>query len=206
MKNLIRLTIIAAAITVASSCSKDNDNEIKIEDHDENKMMTLVHQMMDKMEMMVPTMDPDNDFAMMMMMHHEGAINMANAELADGNDATIKALAQKVISAQEAEKGQLDAFVKSHPAHIMVMEAHDKMKMSMEKMTKNADLQVINGDADHDFAILLIQHHQSAIEMAQIELDHGTHDNMKQLAQKMIKDQGMEIKELQDWLLANGNR
>ncbi|GEM_PF-5443858 len=41
-----------------------------------------------------------------------------------------------------------------------------KMMMSMEKMGRNADLQIINGRIDHDFAILMTGHHQSAIEMS----------------------------------------
>lgn len=204
MKTAIKTLSAAALLLFTLACSKDDDDTIKIQGHDKNQMMILMHEMMMEMDMMVPSMDPDNDFATMMMMHHQGAINMANAELKDGNDAVIKALAQQVITAQNVEMQQLKAFLTGHPAHIMVMEAHEKMKMSMEKMTKNADLQIINGDADHDFSILLIQHHQSAIEMAQIELDYGTHDNMKQLARIMIEEQGMEIKELQEWLLANG--
>ncbi len=49
-------------------------------------------------------------------------------------------------------------------------------------------------------------HHQSAIEMAKMELDYGTHAEMKTMASKIIEDQEKEIKELQEWLLANNNK
>lgn len=202
MKNTMKFLALGLMI-FGQACTKDDENQITIQEHDENQMMTIMHQMMDEMDMMQPTMDPDNDFATMMSMHHQGAINMANAELENGNDAAIQDLAQQIITAQEAEIIELETFLQGHPAHLMVMEAHEQMKMGMEKMTRNADLQIINGDADHDFSILMIQHHQSAIEMAQLELKYGTHDNMKQLATTIIEEQEKEIKTLQEWLLAN---
>jgi uncharacterized protein (DUF305 family) len=43
-----------------------------------------MHNMMDDMMAMKMTMDPDEDFAMMMKMYHQRAIEMANAELKEG--------------------------------------------------------------------------------------------------------------------------
>ncbi|SEP53551.1 DUF305 domain-containing protein [Amycolatopsis saalfeldensis] len=39
----------------------------------------------------------------MMIKHHQGAVDMAKTELAKGSDADAKALAQKIIDAQQAE-------------------------------------------------------------------------------------------------------
>jgi uncharacterized protein (DUF305 family) len=50
------------------------------------------------------TADPfDAAFIKMMIPHHEGAIEMANVELAKGSDAELKAVAQDIIDAQERE-------------------------------------------------------------------------------------------------------
>ncbi|CAM4205402.1 MULTISPECIES: DUF305 domain-containing protein [Pedobacter] len=205
MKNRLKMLSLASLLIFAQACSKD-DNQITIQEHDKNQMMTIMHQMMDKMDAMEMTKDPDNDFAMMMTMHHQGAIDMANAELKDGTDATMKAIAQKMISAQTQEIAQLNTFLQAHPAHLSVPEFDAQMMMGMEKMGRNADLQIINGRIDHDFAILMAQHHQSAIEMSKMELDYGTHSEMKTMASNIIEDQEKEIKELQEWLLANNNK
>jgi len=206
MKNTIKMLSLASLLIFAQACSKDDDNQVTIQEHDKNQMMTIMHQMMDKMNAMQMTKDPDNDFAMMMTMHHQGAIDMANAELKDGTDATMKAIAQKMITAQTQEIAQLNTFLKGHAPHLSLPEFDAKMMMGMEKMGRNADLQVINGRIDHDFAILMTGHHQSAIEMSKMELDYGTHTEMKTMASKIIEDQEMEIKELQEWLLANKNK
>jgi len=50
----------------------DKDEAFEHDDHDENKMMQLMHHMMDRMDTLQLTSDPDIDFARMMILHHEG--------------------------------------------------------------------------------------------------------------------------------------
>ncbi len=73
------------------------------------------------------------------------------------------------------------------------MDAMAKMQQSMSSME-------MSGDPDVDFARMMIPHHQSAIDMARIELEHGKDEMLKALAQKVIEDQQREIDELQKWL------
>jgi uncharacterized protein (DUF305 family) len=185
------------------ACKKD-DEGLQVQPHDQNVMMQIMHTMMDRMDSMPMTGDPDQDFAMMMRMHHQGAIDMANEELQRGNDAAIKAMAQKVITTQQAEINVLTTFLASHQVEGPPNEAFMMMqKESMAKMMKANDLRVITGDADNDFVALMIDHHQSAIENSQSELQYGKHEEMKTLAQQIIDEQKKEISDFQDWLLGN---
>ena len=70
--------------------------------------------MMKGMESMKTTGDPDHDFAMMMKMHHQGAIDMAQMELKSGKDASMRAMAKKIIEAQQKEIKQFDQWLAKH--------------------------------------------------------------------------------------------
>ena len=68
----------------------------------------------DKTASMQMTGDPDVDFAMMMKMHHQGAINMAESELKMGKEPEMKRMAKNIIAAQKKEIAQFDRFLAKH--------------------------------------------------------------------------------------------
>jgi uncharacterized protein (DUF305 family) len=57
-----------------------------------------------------------------------------------------------------------------------------------------------SGNADVDFAKGMIPHHQGAVEMAKVVLQHGKDPAMKKLARDIIKAQDKEIAFMQRWL------
>lgn len=99
------------------------------------------------------------------------------------------------------EIGELQTFLNTHSPHGENAEFNMKIEMSMDKMDRNADSQIINGNIDHDFAILIIFRHQSAIEMADLVIHYGHEHMIQEMAEMMKEDQEMEIAELQQWLL-----
>ena len=69
---------------------------------------------------------------------------------------------------------------------------------AMEKMMKDMHMQP-SGDADKDFAMMMIPHHQGAIDMAKVELEHGKDPQLRKMAEGIIAAQEKEIAELKDW-------
>ena len=63
------------------------------------------------MESMKMTGDTDRDFATMMKMHHQGAIDMAQMELQSGKDAKMRAMAKRIIKAQQKEIKEFDQWL-----------------------------------------------------------------------------------------------
>lgn len=72
------------------------------------------HRMMSHMDMSMSG-DPDKDFVMMMIPHHQGAIDMAKVELQYGKDPKLRAMAEAMVKAQEEEIAEMKAWQQSHP-------------------------------------------------------------------------------------------
>ena len=70
------------------------------------------------------------------------------------------------------------------------------MHPSMQKMQGMS----MTGDFDVDFANMMIEHHQGAIDMAQMEISQGKDEKMKSMAQKISDDQQKEQQELKDFV------
>jgi len=66
----------------------------------------------------------------------------------------------------------------------------DEAMAVMDRDMKNAPM---TGDPDHDFAAMMIPHHQGAIDMAQVELLYGKNPVLRRLAQEIIVTQEQEI-------------
>ena len=73
--------------------------------------------MMKGMQEMPMSGDTDRDFAAMMKIHHQGAVDMAQAELASGKDPQLRKMAQSIISAQKKEIKEFDDWIKEHPGN-----------------------------------------------------------------------------------------
>jgi len=67
--------------------------------------------------------------------------------------------------------------------------AMDTMMSSMHGMKSM-------GNPDMDFSMMMIPHHQSAIDMAKVQLKYGKDPEMRALAEKIIADQEREIAEM----------
>ena len=68
----------------------------------------------EKMKSMPMTGDVDYDFAMMMRIHHQGALDMAKSELDHGKNPEMRTMAKKIIAAQKKEIAQFDKWIAKH--------------------------------------------------------------------------------------------
>jgi uncharacterized protein (DUF305 family) len=94
------LTLIAAISAIPLlAFAQDQANSSKAYSEAMKKMMQAMH--------IEPTGDPDKDFVMMMMPHHQGAIDMANVELKYGKDPEMRRMASNIVSAQEREIAEM---------------------------------------------------------------------------------------------------
>jgi len=82
------------------------------------------------------------------------------------------------------------------PSSKAFMAANDRMHADMAMP--------MTGDADVDFVRGMIPHHQGAIDMARIVLEHGKDAEIRKLAEGVIQAQEAEIAMMKDWLAKHG--
>jgi uncharacterized protein (DUF305 family) len=144
----------------------------------------------------------DSMFAMMMIPHHEQAIEMSDVILAKtGVDQDVLDLAQQIKDAQAPEielmQSWLDDWGMPSSGGMDGMD-HGNGMMSDDDM---AALEAAEGaDAARLFLQQMIEHHEGAIDMAQDVLDDGANPEVLALAERIIRAQTDEIATMEQLL------
>ena len=160
-----------------------------------------------------PTGDVDRDFVAMMTPHHQGAIDMAQAELQYGHNPLLARVAQGIIVEQLQEIAAMrlalgesasPTWVTDSPAVALKAQpvSDDSVKaespylaqnnVAMTTMMTNMTVKP-SGDIDHDFVAMMVPHHQGGIDMARAELRYGHNPQLMRVAQEIVVDQIQEI-------------
>ncbi len=203
MNRLLRLPFLALLLLTVlfTACKKGhNMDDMK---HD-SPYMKIMDDMMTRMDAQAKTQDPDHDYATQMVLHHEAAIKMAEEELRTGSNQEMETTAQDIITKQRAEIGQFYAFTSGHPPmQPLVPQFNTVQKTNMDKMMAASNARTLMARADYDFAQLMVDHHQAAIDNSEALLQYGRNATTRALAQAIITDQRQEIAALQNWLTRN---
>ena len=142
----------------------------------------------------------DMQFTMMMIPHHEQAVEMADMILAkDGIDERVLTLAEQIKAAQGPEIELMESWLDEWGTPMGDMDGMDHGGM----MSGN-DMQALEAatgaEASRLFLEQMIVHHQGAIDMAQDEVDNGLNPDVIALAENIIASQTTEITTMEDIL------
>ncbi len=170
--------LLALAMTVAAGCGGDSS--------------TVASE--------TPVGNPtDRAFVAAMVPHHRSAVDMAAVASQEGESRFVKDLAADITRSQNAEIEEMERIdAQLADAGIEMGDpgmAGQTMGMDMEM---SADALRGAKPFDEKFIAMMVPHHESAIEMARMELEQGSNPELKQLAEEIIAGQEREVKAMRE--------
>lgn len=147
--------------------------------------------------------DYDRLFIANMVGHHQGAVGMAKLALTNAKHQELKDLANDIISAQTNEINDMKSWQSQwgYPASSgEAMMDHSSMGMMTDMANMAESLKGLTGDTfDKKFMELMIEHHQSAIDMAISGETNAFHTEVKNLSKGIVRAQSKEITQMKQW-------
>ncbi len=143
-----------------------------------------------------------------MILHHQGAVDMAESALQNSQRDEVKQLSEAIIAAQQVEIDHMMQWRQAwYPdaseepvmydagmGHSMAMTADMQAGMMM-----SGDLGAADDEFDLRFIDGMIPHHEEALDMAQDALDKSNRPEIQQLSRDILSTQQVEIDQMEQW-------
>lgn len=213
IKNNVLIVAIVAVVAIAGisvyAISRDDDmmggNMMSNNSSSQQSSSSLVNKESADYKMYSGLQGEDYDrmFIANMIEHHKGAVDMAKLALTNVKHQELKDMANDIITAQNKEISDMETWQKNwgYPSSSgeMMMD-HSAMGMMADMGQMTEELKSLSGDAfDKAFLSSMIEHHQSAINMAYSGQTNAKHDEVKQLTKAIVDAQSSEIAQMRQW-------
>lgn len=225
MKIISFFGVLIAVAVFISSCSNtasdpDNSGQVAsdslsvigdtISEH-VSDFSTALHHVTNDINQIPLTGNADRDFAVFLKGHHQGAIDIAQAEIKNGKDDALKQMARDISNTYKSEITALETFVASlrnGPVKVAsgkgdkeggfnnIIKKHKAMIWDMAKMDTNMV-------PDKQFVAVMIPHLQSAVYLAEGYLQYGKDAKLMGMAKEIVPRKNRQIEELNGWMSRN---
>jgi len=158
--------------------------------------------------------EADTTFAQGMIIHHRGAVEMADLAVEKAESPEVRALAERISAAQGPEIETMSSWLEAWGEEVPEGASMDGMDhsgmegMGMGGMDTEESMSMLEGvsgaEFDRMFLEMMVEHHQGAVEMAQTQQADGENPQAVELAATIEADQSAEIQEMQDLLTQVG--
>ena len=201
-RNTARLVRIAgglfAGIVVLSGCASSGDGSAADNSAPADSSATVPDEFN----------DADVAFAQGMIPHHEGALAMAEMALERATDPRVRDLAERIRAGQDPEIALMTGWLGEwgEPAEANGAGGMDHGSDGMDDESGDMDSggmgdMPASGPAfDLMWLQSMIEHHDGAVIMAQLEIDEGANQEAIDLARLIVETQTDEINEMQQLL------
>ena len=141
----------------------------------------------------------DRAFLSMMLVHHQGAVDMSEAVLKKLTDPQVKTWTADIIKVQKAEINEMRAWATTlggvDPSVQRGMKSEMATMMSALNSSQNSNVGLVRG---------MIPHHASAIDMASLALQRSSDTHVLTLAHGILRSQADEMYAYRQWLIKRG--
>lgn len=143
----------------------------------------------------------DRVFLASMIVHHQGAIQMAQMASGNASHQEIKDMANNIITAQTTEIAEMQGWQKAWGYTTNDATTAGVVKqMQTEMDTMMSQLSGKTGDTfDKAFLTQMMMHHQSAIDMSKPAATNASHEDVKTIASNIITAQTKEVNQMMGW-------
>jgi Ca2+-binding EF-hand superfamily protein len=154
------------------------------------------------MRVMFAIMDADGDGFLSREEFQEAHGRIFNHMDADGDGQVTLEDMQAFMGGSAMPSRQMPVRQGRQMEHTLSESAQAYMDAMQTMMDGMASMEM-TGDAARDFALMMIPHHQSAVDMAEAFLQHSDDPELTRLANEIVSTQQEEIEFLQNWLGEN---
>jgi uncharacterized protein (DUF305 family) len=202
----ISIFILIFGMLLPNSCKNtDDESPMNYLMPADNKLIQSMNKTITNMDNAKMNGDFDFDFANLMILHHQMAIDMSHVEINNGSDISIQNMANGIVVAQQIEIRLMQQFIKNYkiPKKNDLTSNSYKLVTEMKLMMANMSAIKTSENIDLDYVSLMIPHHESAVRMAKEQLKYGTQEQLVDLSKNVIEDQNFEINSFKNWLAKN---
>jgi uncharacterized protein (DUF305 family) len=200
MKTL--LVILAAAfLSVCDRPPAPTNADHSLHDHSNTNHGSMDHSKMESSPGAAAA-PQELQFLDTMIVHHQGAIDMAQLVNTRSQRPEMKKLAQAIIDEQRREITQMRAwrekwFSEAKPAINMDFPG---MRAGMAGMDMVKLDSLKSNEFDLEFLRQMIPHHEGAVEMSKALRSSDSYAELKEFSESIIKAQTAEIEQMKVWL------
>jgi uncharacterized protein (DUF305 family) len=160
-------------------------------------LLQPMQQMITKLKKLQATGDPDFDYAFQAKIHNQGVQDLLKQEIQSGKDATLKQMAQNLLTTAQKDASLLDETMRqvkpSRPNQAFTQQQSRNIEAMNLKLQQTGSSDKLTSDIDKNFAALLLDQRQDAIDMANTYLQYGKNDTLRNYAQQMVTKAKQEM-------------
>lgn len=197
--------LLAGALTVGSmaACAQATTGTTTATaptDPAKSALLQPMQQMATKLKKLQATGDPDFDYAFQAKIHTQGAQDLLKQEVQVGKDSSLKKMAQTLLTAAQADVTTLDGTLKqlkpSRPNQAFTQQQSRNIEAINLKLQQTGTSDKLSADVDKNFAALLLDQRQDAIDMATTYLQYGKNATLRTYAEQMVAKAKQEMEQI----------